>query len=234
MSYYSEHLDYLKGKGYSPATLDSATMWLERFEKFCNGRDPSKLNTEALELWHRELVWKPGPSGRMYSKNTVNQAVGAIRRFYRWGLAAGKLKTDPTSTLFTPQVKPEEKPGLKLSEARRLLSSPDLDSPTGIRDRAILGLLLETKISKGACSRIDTRHLCFETNALLTKGRCQKIHSLSDGLLSDLVRYVSESRPLLLSVGTSPEALFLNQRGNRLTKNSVSQIWRNHRIRAGL
>ena len=220
-----EHLQALESSSdYSKATISSARAWLTNFQTFCGDRDPSKLRTTDLEQWHKLLIWTPGPSGKLYSEGTVNQAVGAIRRFYRWGLAAGKLKESPTKTLLTRAAKKTRAQKLVLtnSQKRKILSTLDLTTPYGIRDRAVLGLLIEAKISRPACSRIDREHLCFDTGALLTKGRSQKIHSLDETLLSDLHRYLREARPLLLQEAT--QALFLDRYGNRLSGGSIQQI----------
>ena len=79
-----------------------------------------------------------------------------------------------------------------------------------------------TGISRGACSRINRDHLCFETGALLSRSRCQKIHSLDDGLLADLHRYLREARPLLVKENTP--ALFLDRYGNRLSTRAIDQL----------
>lgn len=220
-----EHLQALKVSGdYSRATIESARAWLHHFQMFCGDRSPAELRTKDLEQWHKQLIWTPGPQGKLYAEGTVNQAVGAVRRLYRWGLASGKLQNDPTKTLFTPKAKKVRSQSfeLKPSEKRKFLASLDPDSRFSIRDRAVLGILLETGISRPVCSRIDREHLCFDTGALLTKGRGQKIHSLTEGLLADLHRYLREARPLLVKDITP--ALFLNSHGNRLSPTSIQRL----------
>ncbi|MFA7483916.1 MAG: hypothetical protein WC314_25705 [Vulcanimicrobiota bacterium] len=73
------------------------------------------------------------------------------------GLAEGRLTEDPTATLVTPKPKKARPQGLRLEsrELREVFSRLDLESPFGIRDRAVLGMLVETGVSAGACSRID-------------------------------------------------------------------------------
>ena len=106
----SQHLKALESSGdYSKTTISIARMWLTHFQAFCGERDPAALKTKDLEQWHKQLVWTPGPRGKLYSPNTVSQAVGAIRRLYRWLLAEGKLKKNPTETLVTSRVKKNSK-----------------------------------------------------------------------------------------------------------------------------
>ncbi|MFA5509045.1 MAG: phage integrase N-terminal SAM-like domain-containing protein [Vulcanimicrobiota bacterium] len=221
---FDEHLAALREDGFSPRTLEAATRWLHHFKNFCGNRSPVEFKAKDLEQWHKELIWTPGPKGKLYAENTVGQAVGAVRRFYRRLLAEGRLTEDPTATLVTPKPKKARPQGLRLKsrELREVFSRLDLESPFGIRDRAVLGMLVETGISAGACSRINVGHLCFDTGAVLTRGRTQKIHSLTDGLLADLHRYLREARPLLVTDITP--ALFLDRCGNRISTPSVRHI----------
>ena len=231
---FGQHLRALRDGGASKSTMESAERWLQHFWVFCRGRCPLELKAKDLTAWHKELSWIPGPSGKLYSASSINQAVGAVRRFYRWALTEGRIETDPTSELVTRKAEPARTNRLELTptEARKLLGSTDLETPIGIRDRAIFGVLLETGISRPVCAGIDLGHLHFETEALLTKGRSQQIHSLSAGLLADLGRYLREARPLLLSVANP--ALFLNSNGDRVSAGSIQQALRRHRQLAGL
>ncbi|MFA7483798.1 MAG: phage integrase N-terminal SAM-like domain-containing protein [Vulcanimicrobiota bacterium] len=235
LSVIEEHLASLRESGdYSKATIALAVPWLLHFQKFCGGRDPAELKPKDLEQWHKHLAWNPGPSGKLYSEATVNTAVGAVRRFYRWGLAAGKFQTNPAETLVTPKAKriSSQKLTLEPRQLRKVFSLLEPDTPSSIRDRAVLGVLVETGISRSACSRIDRAHLCFDTGALLTRGRTQQIHSLTDGLLSDLHRYLRDARPLLVTDITP--ALFLNRSGNRLSAPSIQQLAKKARKLAAL
>lgn len=226
-----EHLKALRrrGSGYSKATAASAEAWLRRFGTFCGDRCQSQLRAADLVAWQKELTWTPGPRGKLYSESSIFQAVGAVRRFYRWALAEERIKSDPTGSLVTRAAKPARSNRLELSptEARKLLGATSLDTPAGIRDRAIFGVLLETGISRPACAGIDLGHLQLDTGALLTRGRSQQIHSLSPGLLADIERYLREARPLLLNLANS--ALFLNSNGDRISAGSIQQTLRHHR-----
>lgn len=228
-----DHLHSLRESGYAKTTVAITESWLLQFAGFCGERDPLELSEADLVAWHKELTWTPGPSGKLYSPSTVNQAVGAVRRFYRWAVKEGKLSANPTVRLVTPaaeRVKPRRV--FSVQEQRKLLACPDPGTPYGIRDRAILALLFETGISMGAVSRIDRAHLQFDTGALLTRGRTQRIHSLSEALLADIDRYLREARPLL--VRHVDQALFLNSKGERMTEPSVRAVLKRHRTLCGL
>jgi integrase/recombinase XerD len=229
----SEYLESLRREGrYSEGTLASISNWLAKLERFAGERDAVTLRAVDLVAWRKELTWSPGPSGRLPSENTVNQAVLAVRGFYRWAVATGAVTTDPAAGLKVRKLPPKKRQPLATQDARKLLAFPRQDTPTGIRDRAVLAVLLETGISRRACSSLDLAHLHLDTGALMAGGRKGGIHTLSDGLCADLERYLRESRPQLFR-GSQP-ALFLNSNGGRLSVESVQGIVRGALLGCGL
>lgn len=230
-----EHLEALRNdREYSKATVATAEAWLSRFWNFCGDRCPSELRPADLAAWHKELAWTPGANGKLYSESSVNQAVGAVRRLYRWAISEGRIKSDPTGLLVTRAAKRARTNRLELgtAEARKMLGLLNPETPSGIRDRAIFAILLETGISRPACSRLDLGHFQADTGALLSKGRVQQIHSLSPGLVADIERYLRDARPLLLK--GRHQALFLNSNGDRISGGSIQQSLRYYRQLAGL
>ena len=216
---------------YSPGTLVLTAQWLERLEQWAAG-SLNKLTPADLDRWHHELTWKPGPSGNLYSESTRSQAIGVVRRFFVWAVLRGHLASNPAAHLQTPVVPSRPRPMLDPGQARRLLDAPDLHSLAGIRDRAVLGVVLETRASRPACARLDLDHLQLDTGALLTQGRSRQVHSLSDELLTDLSRYLDFVRPALAGAGQS--ALFVSLQGKRLSAPAIRQLIRHHADRAGV
>jgi integrase/recombinase XerD len=231
----SEYLEELRREGrLSKATVAINEGWLNRFEAWCAGRDLAALKARDLQDWRQSLAWTPGPSGKLYSESTVNQAILAVRALYRWALLQGHLKSgDPAAALKVRAVRRQSKPRLSGDQMRKLLASPDLDTPLGIRDRAILGLVLGLELSHSAISRLELGHVALDTGALLASGRRGGVYSLWDGLCADLERYLKEARPLLARTG-SPEAFFLNSKGQRMSTESVWGLLDRARYRAGL
>jgi integrase/recombinase XerD len=208
---------------YSASTLGIVTWWLKSFESYCAGRDPTLLKEKDLLEWGQRLAWTPGPSGRMYSPNTVNQALQTIRRFYRWAASTGRIAANPAAGLKIGHVPRQPKPEPTAAQVRSLLATLDLDTPMGIRDRAILGLILGPKLSHGALARLQLGHVALDAGALMASGRRGGVQSLSDGLCADLERYLNESRPVL--VGSQRyEAFFLNRFAQPLSKESVNAV----------
>jgi integrase/recombinase XerD len=220
----SEYLDSVKREGrYSPATLGIVAWWLKSFESYCAGRDPAGLKEKDLLDWCQRLAWTPGPSGKLYSPNTVNQGRQMIRRFYRWAAANGYMTVSPAASFkFNhPPRQPKSEP--TNAQKRSLLAALDLDTPMGIRDRAILGLVFGPKLSHGALAKLELGHVDLDAGALMASGRRGGVQSLSDGLCADLERYLKESRPLLAGPQRF-DAFFLNRFARPLSKESVNAV----------
>lgn len=227
----SAHLEHLEAQGYAAGSVAAATRWLELLERQFPGR-LAVLKASDLTSFQLSLRWQPGPSGKLYAENSANQAVDAVRRFYRWAVAGGLVVKDPTTHLVTRRPPPSDRRELAPTEARKLLFGPDISTFHGCRDRAILGLVLETRPSSGALVRLDLEHFQPDVGALLLQGRRREIVSLSDGLCIDLVRYLREARPAVAQAGEL--AFFVGEHGGRMVYGSFRGIIRAHAQRAGV
>lgn len=226
----SRYLAHLEREGYSKATREVARHWLEHLEKQLG--DLVELGRAELTDYDKRLRWQPNTRGQMYSENSVNQAIEAVRRFYRWAVAVGVLKNDPASHLVTRRVPAKPRRELSIGEARKLLSQPDPRTFHGARDRAVLGLIIEHRLAFKALSNLDCGSFHYDTGALLVGGRRRGILSLSDGLAEDLQRYLTEARPGVAKVGES--ALFVSREGARMSNVSYRAILDRHAKAAGL
>ena len=227
----SAHLEHLKAQGYAKSSLTSARVWLERLERQFPGK-LADLKPSDLTAFQQSLRWQPGPSGKLYAENSVNQAVDAARRFYRWAVAAELVAKDPSEHLVTRRQPPSARQELAPTDARKLLFGADISTFHGCRDRAILGLVLETRASAGALVRLDLEHFQPEVGALMLQGRRREIVSVSDGLCIDLVRYLREARPAVAKPGEL--ALLVSRSGGRLVRNAVLRVVEIHAQRAGV
>lgn len=227
----SAHLEHLKAQGYAAVTVTVVKSWLERLERQFPGR-LADLKESDLTAFQQSLRWQPGPSGKLYAENSANQAVEAVRRFYRWAVADGLVAKNPSEHLVTKRPPPTARRELSPSDARKLLFGPDISTFHGCRDRAILGLVLETRASAGALVRLDLEDFQADVGALLLQGRRREIVSLSDGLCIDLERYLREARPAVAKTGEL--AFFVGQHGGRMVCGYFLGIIRTHAQSAGV
>ncbi|MFA5507824.1 MAG: hypothetical protein WC423_20515, partial [Vulcanimicrobiota bacterium] len=140
--------------------------------------------------------------------------VGVLKSFFRWCIEEGHLKTCPAAHIVTRRPPKAECRSLTPPQARAVLALPGLETPLGLRDRAVLGLFLEAQASPGSLSRLDLHDFQPDTGALLLNGRRRRIISLGEGLQADLERYIRLGRQGYASPGE--EALFLGKHGRRM------------------
>ena len=225
-------LSELKRRGYSRATVDVSANWLGHFE--ARIKKPLKdIKPSDLSEYHKALHWEPGRSGRLYSENTVNQAVGVLKAYFRWCKEEGLIRTDPTAHLVTRRPPSKERVYLTSEQARQLLSVPNIKTPKGLRNRAMLALVVEVQASPGSLAKLDLADFQPDTGALLLKTKNGKrIVSLGAGLQSELERYLRLGR-----AGTAnpdEQAFFVTKYGGRMGSQNAGNILKQHCRKAGV
>ena len=95
--------------------------------------------------------------GRRHAAPTVKQRLAAIRMMFDWLATGGILPFNPASAVRGPKhvVKRGKTPVLAPDEARQLLDSIDLSTPVGLRDRALIGLMVYTFARRGAATAMS-------------------------------------------------------------------------------
>lgn len=225
------YLDSLRAAGYSESTLKISRNWLEHFVNRCP-KELSKLHSRDLSAYHQSLHWEPGPSGKLYSENSVNQGVGVLKSYFRWCVKQGLLKASPADHLVTRRVPKKEQAGFTPSEIRALLDLPEIKTFTGLRDRCVLGLILEHQAKATAISRLSIDDFQADTGALLLKARKRRILTLGPGLQTDLERYLRLGRAGVAA--PNEQALFVTKTGARMSTVNPREILRRYLDKAGL
>jgi integrase/recombinase XerD len=191
---------------------------------------------EALTLADlEELVRNLMSEGR--SPRSVARAVACIRGFYRFLVVGGRLKASPSDDLRPPrawQVLPRY---LSIEEVDRLMAQPDVATPRGLRDRALIELLYATGMRVSELVGLRPADVDLEASYLTCtgKGSKERIVPIGDEAALWVRRYVRESRPALLGRRVSPR-LFVNARGGGpgLTRVGFWKILKGYAHSAGL
>lgn len=174
---------------------------------------PRTLRGFALELGQRGL--DPASQARVLS---------TVRAFYRWCFDTGRLQANPASGLRNPK-QPKKLPAfLTEGESRSLLDLPEPADFATARLRALLELLYASGLRVSELVGLDLQDVRFGERTLRVMGKGAKerlvpFHEIASGNLQTYLGYRSA---LLAEKGLAPSAaLFLNQRGGRLTPTSV-------------
>lgn len=176
--------------------------------------------------WLRELGLNPRSAAR---------TVHAVRGFYRYAVREGRLAIDPMENLKAPKAFKALPRYLTPSQVDALLSAPDVTTPLGIRDRAILETFYATGLRVAELIGLKASDLDL-TVGLITafgKGRKERLVPIGKTARGWVVRYAQEVRPGL--AGPKPAAnLFLSHRGRRLGHTGLWKIVRRHAVTAGV
>jgi integrase/recombinase XerD len=133
----------------------------------------------------------------------------------------GWITTNPTADLGSPEVKKPLPRAISVDDVDRLMRQADKKgTPEGLRDRAMLHLLYATGMRVSELVTLDLNDLDFERAAVRCVGRGLRVRNLPVDQRSLIVLrdYLERGRPQLLRPGAPTSALFLNHRGQRLTR----------------
>ena len=189
--------------------LNKLGLWLEgeRKQQLLSARREDLLSYLAqLAMAAR----KPRSTARLLS---------CMRQFYQHALREGTIETDPTLLIDAPKLQRPLPKSLTEVEVEALLDSPDLDSPEGLRDRAMLELLYATglRVSELIGLTPDQVSLTQGVVRVVGKGGKERLVPMGEEALDWLERFVAEARHELLS-GQMCQAIFPTRRGSGMTR----------------
>lgn len=221
------YLDHLKvERRLAEHTLESYARDLRSLAEYAaeDGRSVASLDRHALEGFVRVRM------AAGLSPRSVARAVAAVRGFYRFLVLDRHLTESPADDLRPPRAWPALPKHLSADDVERLLAQPDITSPFGLRDRAMIELLYATgmRVSELVSVRAADLHLDEEYLTCIGKGDKERIIPLGAEAARWVRRYQREARPVLAArarqARRSEPRLFLNGRGTALTRVS---FWRN-------
>ena len=158
---------------------------------------------------------------RGYAAASVARKVAALRTFFHFLRRTGGISFDPTEGLGAPEVKKEPPRSISSDDVRTLFErAQHRDTPEAVRDVAMLRLLYATGMRVSELTTLDLSDVHHSDSAVRVVGRGgrERILPVDLATMRDLKRYVERARPFLARHDPSQTALFLNHRGQRLTR----------------
>lgn len=218
-------------KGCSPHTVDAYRADLEAFGAFLGeqGIGPEQVDRAVARAFLRRL------QDAHLAPATIARRLAALRSFYAFLVREGHLESHPLRGLGTPKQPRRLPRSLSVDETVALLTAPDLRTPQGLRDRAILELLYASGLRVGELVRIDLDDIDWGRHEVRVLGKGGRMRLALAGVpaLRALRAYVRYGRPHLVR-DSSNRALFLNRLGGRLSDRSVRALVSGYARMAGL
>ena len=219
-----DFLDYLRyERNRSDLTVRNYERSLQDFESYFKNREShlswESVDSDLIRDWMESLMDK----GDMAS--TVNNCLSAVRSFFRFALSRGLVVNDPAHNLRGPKKKKPLPQFVREDDMDRLIDMPEMwgDNYNGLRARTIILLFYETGVRLAELIGLDDQDVDFVNHQLKVTGKRnkQRIVPFGEELEQNLKVYMSQrdEQPLKLDA-----ALFLNDKGCRMTRNQVERI----------
>ncbi len=172
---------------------------------------------------------------RRHKKSSIGRKLSAVKSFFRFLLREGVIERDPTVHIGSPKKDQPLPTYLPIDDMFRLLDAPPLDTPTGLRDRAILEVLYSCGLRVSELVGLDWDKIDANLEVVRVKGKGNKERIVPIGrkALEALDRYRAQIPALVVpkrrhSLPSTPSSaslpVFLNTRAERLTTRSVARL----------
>lgn len=237
---YLRHLAIERGSAAN--TLKAYRADLQKYTDFLARQgiiEPNQISESLISSFVQELSQKLGLVAASSAR-----ILAAVRGLHRFWLLEGITGADPANTVKPPKLALRLPKAISIEQVERLLSAagpePDDESgtnfdPIQVRDRAILEMLYATGARVSEIVNLDLDDLIDPTLVrLFGKGSKERVVPVGSFAQRSLAKYLVRTRPALVAAGRGTPALFLNQRGNRLSRQTIWQIIANAAVRANI
>ncbi len=219
-------------RGLSRNTVAAYASDLMKFQAYLKKKgikDIQVVTTEDIENFLYTLA-QQGLSARSRAR-----ALTAVKTFFRFLIYNGRLDKNPASLVEAPRFGQKLPQVLSLEEVERLLTAPDISTPKGLRDKAMLELLYATGVRVSELVQLRLNQVNLEVGYVLIVGKGGKERFVPIGRKAQeaLEIYLQKGRPHLLKNKTSPY-LFLGYKGQPLTRQGFWEIIKRYALAAGI
>jgi len=219
-------------KGLSSNTVSAYRRDLVKFAEFVRKR---KLSLKAVS--RDDLV---DFLAALYRQNLDSKSVArhlvTLRNFFRFAQIHEHIAEDPSVNLESPKIRRSLPGYLRLEEVERLLNQPDVKTPLGLRDRAMVEVLYSTGLRVSELIGLRVTDLDSKVGCVhcIGKGDKERIVPVGKKALAIVEKYLRDARPRIMGKAPGSPALFVNRRGAQLSRVGVWKILSAYGRRAGM
>lgn len=223
-------LDHLRvEKNASPLTIEGYQQDIFQFFDFLSeqlGTSIERVNVGDINhLMIRRYLAHLTQLG--LARTSIARKLAALRSFFKYLAREEIISENPLRLVSTPKLE-RKLPKFVYKEAMAdLLTAPQLNSPQGYRDRAIMETLYAAGIRVSELVGLDLQDMNLEVGYLkvMGKGAKERVVPIGSYAIDALRQYLKHGRPQLLARGPAKNpAVFLNKAGGRLSVRSIRNI----------
>jgi integrase/recombinase XerD len=221
-------------RGLSRNTLEAYRSDLHQFGRFLEQRDIDPLQASSGDV--AAFIGEIGAGDeRPLAPATLQRKIATLRCFYRYLRREQLLDRDPTTDLRSPRAKGRLPSVLSRDEVNRLLAQPAGSGAGDLRDRALLETMYACGLRASEAIGLTLSDLDMEAGVLRARGKGDKerLVPIGGSAVTALGDYFERGRPRLVGLGDE-QRVFVNHRGEGLTRQGLYKIVRRHARAAGL
>jgi len=218
--------------GLSRNTLESYRRDLRLFSTWLLAdRGKSLLQVQRLDL----LDYLAYRFQRRARPRSAARLLSSLKRFYRYSTRENRIQSDPTLQLESPKL-PRSLPNiLTEKDVEALLAAPNVQTPLGLRDRAMLETLYASGLRVSELVTMSLAQLSHDMGVVRVsgKGNKERLVPVGEESLAWVRRYMENARPVILA-GRQADALFVTLRGASMTRQAFWYLIRRYANQAGV
>jgi integrase/recombinase XerD len=216
--------------GLSHNTLSAYRRDLDGLVRWLSPRSSSLVKADEAEL----SAYFAAEHGTTRA-TTANRRLAVLRRFYRWAVRESLVRRDPTLRLKGARTPARFPQALTEDQVEALLAAPNVATPLGLRDRAMLELLYATGLRVSELVALSLLQLSLQEGLVrvLGKGSKERIVPLGEEARRWIELYLRRARGGLLG-GRVADALFVTQRGAAMSRQMFWLLIKRYAVRAAI
>ncbi len=200
------YLEWIAARGYAAMTVKGRKYDLEYFRQWCEDRDinsPQEVTRQVIERYQSFLHYSQNKTKKNHKLSTRTQylRITTLQGFFQWLSKYNHISSNPAIDLILPKLgKRLPRAVLTIREIEQVLNGIDIESPLGLRDRAILETLYSTGIRRMELCNLRKQDLNLEEGFVMVregKNNKDRVVPIGERAIAWVDKYLWDSRPLL-------------------------------------
>ena len=229
-----EHLQWMQVQNFSADTVTTRRSCIGYFIDWCRERgleEPAEITRPILQRYQRWLYQYRKHNGEPLTFRTQNQRLRAVKGWFRWMARQNHLPHNPASELILPRLENRlPKYILSAAEAEQVIRQPNVNTPEGLRDRAILETFYSTGMRRMELANLKLYDIDRDRCTVMIrqgKGKKDRHIPIGERALAWIAKYLSDGRPELLG-SVEDGTVFLTRMGQPFVRTQLTALVRRY------